>query len=108
MTLYAICNPDVIKKVETAMQEELAKLLKDGVTAEELARAKSGFLQQQQVSRTSDGALTSRAGRYAVCRSHDEIQRRPGKEDRRGHARAGVGGAEETHRPVAFDGCHCG
>ena len=53
----AICNPQNIAKVEKAIAEELARLLRDGVTADELEEAKQGWLQSQQVSRTSDTAL---------------------------------------------------
>ncbi|MEX0677650.1 MAG: pitrilysin family protein [Pirellulales bacterium] len=57
LTIYAICNPKNMEKVNTAINEELTKLLADGVTAAELARAKQGYLQQQQVARTNDAAL---------------------------------------------------
>jgi zinc protease len=59
LTLNAICNPKNIQKVNNAISEELARLLADGVTAEELDRAKQGYLQQQQVARTSDASLAS-------------------------------------------------
>ncbi len=59
LTINAICNPDNIQKVNTAIAEELARLLADGVTPEELARAKQGYLQQQQVTRSSDAALAA-------------------------------------------------
>jgi zinc protease len=59
LTIYAICNPKNIEKVNTAINEELTKLLADGVTAAELARAKQGYLQQQQVARTNDAALAA-------------------------------------------------
>lgn len=55
--IQAITNPLNIGKVETAIREEVDKLLKDGVTAEEVARAKGGYLQQQQVVRASDERL---------------------------------------------------
>jgi zinc protease len=55
--IQAITNPLNIGKVEQAIREELEKLLKDGVTAEEVARAKGGYLQQQQVVRASDERL---------------------------------------------------
>ena len=55
--IQAITNPLNIGKVETAIREEVEKLLKDGVTAEEVTRAKSGYLQQQQVVRASDERL---------------------------------------------------
>jgi zinc protease len=59
LTIYAICNPQNIEKVNTAIDEELTRLLADGVTAAELARAKQGYLQQQQVARTNDSTLTA-------------------------------------------------
>ncbi len=59
LTINAICNPQNIEKVNAAIAEELAKLLADGVTAAELARAKQGYLQQQHVARTNDGVLTA-------------------------------------------------
>ncbi len=59
LTINAICNPNVIDKVNTVIGEELDKLLADGVTDAELERAKQGFLQQEQVARTSDSGLAS-------------------------------------------------
>ena len=59
LTINAICNPANMEKVNAAINEELTKLLADGVTASEFARAKQGYLQQQQVSRTNDGVLTA-------------------------------------------------
>lgn len=57
LTINAICNPANIEKVNRVIAEELAKLLADGVTPAELDRAKQGYLQQQQVSRTNDAVL---------------------------------------------------
>jgi zinc protease len=45
-------------RVEVDAAEELARLVKDGVTADELERAKQGYLQARQVGRASDQALT--------------------------------------------------
>ena len=53
----AICNPQNIGKVEKAIAEEWARLLRDGVTADELTQAKHGYLQAQKVARASDAAL---------------------------------------------------
>ena len=39
------------------VQEELAKILHDSVTADEVEKAKQGFLQAQKVARSSDAAL---------------------------------------------------
>jgi len=57
LTINAICNPQNIDRVEKAIHEEFAHLLSDGVTADELERAKQGFLEAQKVRRTTDGAL---------------------------------------------------
>ena len=56
-SIMAICNPVNMEKVKVAIDEEVARLLKDGVTAEELELAKRGFLQQQEVARTDDLGL---------------------------------------------------
>jgi zinc protease len=57
LTINAICNPQNIDRVVQAINEEFVRLLRDGVTAEELGRAKQGFLEAQKVRRTADGAL---------------------------------------------------
>ena len=57
ITTNAICNPQNIGKVEKAIAEELARLLRDGVTADELTQATHGYLQAQKVARSSDAAL---------------------------------------------------
>ena len=56
--IQAITNPGNMPKVEQVIREELEKLLKDGVTEEEVARAKGGYLRQQQVGRASDDRLS--------------------------------------------------
>ena len=58
-SIIAICNPTNMGKVETAIREEFERLLKDGVTAEELEQAKQGYLQTLKVHRTTDGALAN-------------------------------------------------
>jgi zinc protease len=57
LTITAICNPANIGRVEKAAQEELDRLLRDGVTQDELDRARQGYLQSQKVGRSSDTAL---------------------------------------------------
>ena len=54
----AIFAPQNVNKVETAMKEEIARMLKDGVTDTELADAKKGWLQSRNVSRSQDAELT--------------------------------------------------
>ncbi|HEY2253252.1 MAG TPA: insulinase family protein, partial [Planctomycetaceae bacterium] len=67
--IFAICNPANMEKVKLAIDEELSRLLKDGVTEGELTRAKGGYLQAREVDRTDDRKLAGilannlRAGR---------------------------------------------
>jgi zinc protease len=58
-TAYALYNPDNSARLEQAYKEELVRFVKDGVTAAELAAAKSAALQAFQVQRAQDGNLTS-------------------------------------------------
>lgn len=58
-TLYAIAAPENKDKLLSVIDEEVQRLLKDGVTEDELARAKTAFVESQNVSRTNDGALIS-------------------------------------------------
>jgi zinc protease len=55
--MQAIAAPQNIEKVEAAFHDELAKMLKDGFTAEELAKAKSGATQQAVQARAQDQRL---------------------------------------------------
>ncbi len=57
VSVMAICNPDNIGKVETAVREEIELLLKKGPSADELTKAKAGYLQRAEVSRTDDSTL---------------------------------------------------
>jgi zinc protease len=63
-TTFAIYAPQNVTKLEAAFKEEIDRLLKDGFTAEEVAAAKSGYLQQQQVSRAQDGGLARKLSSY--------------------------------------------
>jgi zinc protease len=57
--ISAICNPQNLPKVDKAVREELALLLKEGITEDELAKGKQGYLQGQKVRRATDGTLAS-------------------------------------------------
>jgi zinc protease len=54
---YAIYNPDVRGKLIDVYKEELNKLVKEGITAEELKAAKTGMLQYRQTGRAQDAQL---------------------------------------------------
>jgi len=59
-TARAIAAPQNITKVESTFRDELSKLLKDGITPAELAKAKSGIAQQEAQSRAQDRALAGK------------------------------------------------
>ncbi len=72
-TESAIYNPENVVRLEAAFQEELEKVLKDGFTADEVEKAKQGYLQQMLQNRAQDSflvglfssqALTGRTMRY--------------------------------------------
>ena len=69
LTFYAICNPQNIDRVQSAIKEEIERILREGITEDELEKAKQGYLQSQKVRRANErtlaGLLTdlSHAGR---------------------------------------------
>jgi zinc protease len=56
---YAIYAPQNAEKLEAAFKDEIEKVVKEGFTAEEIAAAKSGYLQSREVGRAQDAALTN-------------------------------------------------
>ncbi|ARN20319.1 M16 family metallopeptidase [Piscinibacter gummiphilus] len=58
-TASAIFAPGNQPKVEVAFNDELAKALKDGFTAQELSEGKNGLLSFRRLSRAQDGVLAS-------------------------------------------------
>ena len=56
----AIYAPQNAAKLEAAFKEELARVLRDGFTQEELDAARTGWLQGRTVGRSQDGQLASR------------------------------------------------
>jgi zinc protease len=63
-SISAIAAPQNLGKVETAVRDELARVLKDGFTAAELAGAKSGLMQERVQTRADDGALAAGWSQY--------------------------------------------
>lgn len=59
LTLFAITNPENRERLVAVINEEIAQLMKEGITAEELAKAKQGYLQSEQLERTQDSTLTA-------------------------------------------------
>ncbi|MBS1785326.1 MAG: insulinase family protein [Acidobacteria bacterium] len=63
-TAYAIYAPQNASRLETAFKEEVARILKDGVTADELAFAQHAWLQGEAVARTRDGGVAGDLAAY--------------------------------------------
>jgi zinc protease len=61
-TVNAISAPQNSAKVEESFRDELASILRDGYTEQELAEAKVSWAQQRQVGRTQDGGLAGTLG----------------------------------------------
>ncbi|MBC8115534.1 MAG: insulinase family protein, partial [Candidatus Saccharimonas sp.] len=59
LSMYGIAAPQNIEKVVTLAHEELVKLLKDGITDEELAESQQGWLQGEQQKRGDDAQLAA-------------------------------------------------
>lgn len=58
--------PQNAEKLEAAFKDELAKLLKDGFTPEEIAAGKQGLIQSRQVSRSQDRELANRINNFLL------------------------------------------
>jgi zinc protease len=54
---FAIYAPENAQRLEAAFREEIARVLDEGFAADEVAAAKTGFLQGRQVNRSQDPAL---------------------------------------------------
>jgi zinc protease len=59
---YAIYAPENAPRLEQAFHEELDRVLKDGFTADEVQKAKEGWLQSRQVTRSQDQTLAGQLG----------------------------------------------
>lgn len=63
-SIYAIYAPENRVRVESAVQEELTRVMKEGFTREEVETAKAGYLQARRVARGQDKALVERLANY--------------------------------------------
>ena len=61
-TVNAISAPQNSERVEASFRDELAKVLRDGYTDEEIAAAKQSWMQARQVARTQDGGVANTLG----------------------------------------------
>ena len=79
-SLYAIYAPQNLAKLKAGTDEVVQTLLKDGVTDQELADAKSGLAQSWLISRTQDPSLASQlALQLWIGRSMDYVAAREAK-----------------------------
>ncbi len=58
-TMYAIYAPENRERLEAAFREELARVIKDGFTEEEVREGVTALLNQRRLTRAQDGALAS-------------------------------------------------
>jgi zinc protease len=59
LTITAIVNPKNMARLEVCVQEELKRFLDDGITADELEKARAGYLESMKVSRASDTTVAT-------------------------------------------------
>jgi zinc protease len=57
--VYAIFPPQELPRVRKAFDEELARAIETGFTAEEVANAKRALLEERRTNRAQDGALVA-------------------------------------------------
>jgi len=62
---YAIYAPENVKRLDTAFQQEIEKVTKNGFTEQELADAKKGYLQSRRVELAQDGSLAYTLNDYS-------------------------------------------
>ena len=60
--IYAISNPANSDKVVSVINEEIEKLIKDGVTQDEVTKAVDSRLQSSAVSRSTDSGIAGILG----------------------------------------------
>ena len=63
-SIYAIYAPENRSRIESAMKEELERIMKEGFTTEEVETAKAGYLQARRIARGQDKALAERLANY--------------------------------------------
>jgi zinc protease len=59
LVIRAIYNPLNVAKVISGVDEEVTRIVRDGITPDELKRAADGYVKQLEVSRTNDNMLAS-------------------------------------------------
>lgn len=59
LTINAIVNPKNMARLEVCVQEELKRFLADGITQDELDKARAGYFDTLKVNRASDAAIAA-------------------------------------------------
>ena len=62
ISINAIAAPENMARLEASLRDELARLVRDGITAQELADAKSGMLTARQQGRAADANVAATIG----------------------------------------------
>lgn len=57
LSIQAIAAPENVDRLETAMREEIARFVRDGITADELKSAVNDLLTRRQQNRANDGSV---------------------------------------------------
>ena len=80
LMLFAIHAPQNLARLQTAIREETERLVRDGVTAQELADAKKSMLEASKISLAQDGALSGTLlGQLSTGRTMDYTAQRLAK-----------------------------
>lgn len=66
LTTTAIYAPENAARLEEAFKQEIARVLEEGFSADEVAAAKSGYLQSKQVARAQDRSLVNQLAVYLL------------------------------------------
>ena len=72
--MYAIFPPKELARVRAAFDEELARVLKDGFTADEVAGARRALLEERRTNRAQDSVVAG-----ALVRSRSSAARSPNR-----------------------------
>ena len=80
LILYAIHAPQNLARLQTALREETERLVRDGITAQELDDAKKALLESSKISLAQDGALSGTLlGQLSTGRTMDFTAQRLAK-----------------------------
>ena len=80
LILYAIHAPQNLARLQSALREETERLVRDGISAQELTDAKKSMLEEAKISLAQDGALSGTLlGQLSTGRTMDYTAQRLAK-----------------------------